>query len=120
MVATGTFCMNQPSSSSVRMVASPPRAASAISFCPSGLFTATTGIFGLRGRSCEVGLPQIVVQVPQWMSTPGLTAISPMPPHSSIRLVSAGLPKPEHHHDVAADQPLHLLDRARCCRRTTS
>ena len=36
----------------------------------------------------------MVVQVPQWMSVPGLTAISPIPPHSSIRLVSAGLPNP--------------------------
>ena len=36
----------------------------------------------------------MVVQVPQWMSVPGLTAINPMPPHSSIRLVNAGLPKP--------------------------
>ncbi len=94
MVTTGTFCGNQPSCISVLTLADWPAFAAAISSCPSGLLTATTGIFGLRGRSSRSGEPQIVVQVPQWMSMPGLTAITAFAPHSSSSEQVPGLAKP--------------------------
>jgi hypothetical protein len=46
------------------------------------------------------------------MSTPGLTAIRPAPPHPSIRLAARGRVAEAHHdRDIAGDQALRLLDR---------
>src|SRR5215203_4903721 len=49
----------------------------------------------VHGDDGDRRLPrQIVVQVPQWMSTPGLTAITALAPHSSRREQEPGLAKP--------------------------
>jgi hypothetical protein len=53
------------------MVADLPDFAAAMSAAPVSLLTATTGIFGRRPTSSRSGEPQMVEQVPQWMSTPG-------------------------------------------------
>jgi hypothetical protein len=58
------------------------------------LLTATAGIVGLRGRSSRSGVPQIVVQMPQWTSTPGLMPITPIAPISSNCATRPGLAKP--------------------------
>src|SRR5205814_833619 len=91
---TGTFCGYQPSSISVQIVARPPLSASAINSLPSGLFTATTGMPGLRGRSSRSGVPQIDVQMPQCASAPGLTAITPSAPFCSNSSTLWGNAKP--------------------------
>ena len=94
MNTSGRFDANQPSSISVKIVTWPPALAISISACPSGLFTATAGTAGLRGRSSVPGTPQIVVQMPQWMSMPGLMAMTPIAPELSNSDTSAGLAKP--------------------------
>ena len=71
-----------------------PFSASAISALPSGLFTATTGILGLRGRSSRSGVPQMEVQMPQWMSTPGLMAMTPTAPFCSNSRILPGNANP--------------------------
>ena len=91
---TGSFCMNQPVSSSVATVASAPAAASSISALPSGWLTAADGIFGRRVRSSGSGVPQIVLTVPQWMRWPGLTAITAAAPAASRPATKFGSAKP--------------------------
>ena len=88
------FCWYQPSSMVVTTVARAPVFASAISWRPSGLLTAATGIPGFRGRPSRSGVPQIDVQIPQCTYAPGLTAIAPMAPFCSNSSIFAGNAKP--------------------------
>jgi len=94
IVTTGTGDLNQPSVISAVSVADSPRFAASMSWSPSGLLTATTAIFGLRGRSRRSGVPHTVVQMPQCALRPGLTAIMPSAPRASKWETLPGIPKP--------------------------
>ena len=94
MSTTGIFDGNQPTSSSVEILAVPPCLAASISFCPSALLTAALTIFGRRGRSSSPGVPQIVLTVPQWARSPGLTATTPAAPAVSYSATALGRAKP--------------------------
>ncbi len=86
--------MNQPVSSRVATVASAPLAARAIRAWPSAWLTAADGIFGRRARSSGSGVPQMVLTVPQWMRSPGLTATTAAAPAASSPATKLGSAKP--------------------------
>ena len=54
-----------------------------------------TGILGFFSKSLSSGVPQIVVQVPECISFPGVITTKPLAPYSCTKEVSAGLPNPQ-------------------------
>jgi hypothetical protein len=94
MVTTGTGDSHHPSVTTDVSVTLPPFFACSMSAMPSGLFTATTAIFGLRGKSRRSGVPHTVVQMPQCGLCPGFTAIIPIAPRCSKYATLPGIPKP--------------------------
>ena len=81
MWATGSLHGYQPSSVQTSSPTRSPTAA--FSRSPSGLFTAATGVDGFDDRFRVVGVPQMDVQIPQWMFFPGLMKTWPTAPASS-------------------------------------
>ena len=87
-------------------------AASAISFCAVGIVDRDDRDCGLRGRSGRSGLPQIggagaPVDVDARIDRDQSGAAPFLDQAGQRRIAEA-----RHHDDVAADQVLHLLDRA--------
>ena len=73
MCATGTGQENQPSSSSVASVRlSRPSAMAFTTSSPSGRLMAAIGVEGFSASCASPGVPQIGVQIPQWIQGPGL------------------------------------------------
>ena len=66
-----------------------------------GLVYGGRGDLGRRARSSGSGVPQMVETVPQWMRSPGLTAIAAMAPAASSPAMKFGQREPLDHRDLA-------------------
>ena len=116
MCATGSLHGYQPSSSRTSSRTVSPTAS--FSRSPSGLLTATTGVPGFVARFPVVGVPQIDVQIPQWMFSPGLMKTCPAAPAASKAETMPGIANPSLSTILPAtsgrSSPSRFANRSRC------
>ena len=104
--ATSTgICASAPRAARRRSRSPAPAEICSSSLLPSGLETEMTGICGLRAKLVRSGEPQIVVQIPSWIRSPGEIEDAPSAPRASRSATLPGIGRPSVTTNVPATSP---------------